>query len=458
MTKENIPEAVFSMTGIKRYDGNPFLEALPNKLSPQEFYEKLSIEPDISLFNPTDGDEIRMGNLRALETELFIPFNQQYYLYSKLWQVLYEGYLVRTPKQFLSFLSIIEHWDENTFLKRNECIFLSEVITKGFSLVGPSGAGKSTIITRILGLFQHSIRHQKFTQVPFIKIECPAKASPTDLAHAFFRSLSQKLGFVNYHELYSKRGRFTQNELIHQMANKAVLHWVGVIVIDEIQNLNGVSHSYKIKLLNILKKLNNEIAVPIVFVGTPEAELVLEGNLQQARRSQGVGSFQWEKLEYDSEDWKRVFSVLDKYQVLRNRANLNESIKRQYFMFSQGILALLIPLHIAVQEWAINTGQEVITPELVKLVGNREFKSTTKVIQRYQNHSHQTLNDFHSYKPSLLESEEDSESGNRKRPSPPKEKPAKTKKKSNHQVSSAEEIHKQINEDKDIADNKELKL
>lgn len=412
MNHPNHTSAVYTKSEVKWYNDNPFTEALPNKLSPLEFYNRIQESPDESKFTPEGSDEVRKSILLTLYRDFYAPFGSQYHLYSRFMDALYEGYASRTPKKFLEYLKKVNSWEENTFLKSSETSFLFEVVTRGFSVIGPSGTGKTTIIKKILNLLPHCIKHSKFnkfTQVPYIKLDCPEKGSTKQLCLDFFLKLDQKLGYTNYYKFYTT-SRFPEYELIQQMKNKAVLHWLGVLVIDEVQNLNSVSQKAKETLLNFFKRINNAVSIPIIFIGTLEAKTVLQGNYQQARRAQGIGVIHWNEFSKKSKDWESLMKSLWKYQVLKNKVELTKEISNKYFDLTKGIIDNVITLHIAAQR-AIIEGEreddevEEITIDILEDVAEDDLRPTTSHIKELQTYKIGSGNEFYDYQDVGIEGE-----------------------------------------------------
>lgn len=406
MKSLNHTPANYIKSDIERYNNNPFTEALPNKLSFDDFFLRVKATPEESLLKADETNEVRKSNLLSLFTDYYVPFDQQYYLYSKFMDVIYEGYAVRTPKKFLEYLNMVKKWDEDEFLSSTESGFLSEVVTRGFSITGHSGSGKTTIISKALNFLPHCIKHEKFSQVPYIKLDCPEKGSTKQICLDFFLELDRKLGHSKYFKLYTQ-SKWSEYKLVRQMANKVVLHWLGVLVIDEIQTLDSLPTKTAANLLNFFKKLNNTISVPIIFIGTPDASTVFQVNYQQARRTQGVGAFYWSKVAYRSEEWKVLMRSLWKHQVLKKQGELSEEIERQYFFYTRGIIDTLITLHIAVQRWAIDGALEEITPALIEKVAKKELPSTTSLIEHNQKHELQNLNNPYNLNDIKIRVEED---------------------------------------------------
>jgi hypothetical protein len=182
-----------------------------------------------------------------------------------------------------------------------------EPTASGFSIVGMSGVGKSTGMKRVLSLYPQIILHNHFkdrnftvVQIVWLRLECPKDGSITSLCTDFFKSVDDLLG-TNYSSIYGKKGRNIQ-ELMLYMAIVAAEHYLGTIVIDEIQDLSVPKSGGATQLLNFFVRLVNTIGLPIVLIGTYKAIPVMSSEFRLARRSSGQGDLIWDRMSFD-EDW-----------------------------------------------------------------------------------------------------------------------------------------------------------
>ncbi|MBN0802868.1 TniB family NTP-binding protein, partial [Pseudomonas aeruginosa] len=114
--------------------------------------------------------------------------------------------------------------------------------------------------------------------------------------------------------------------LLASMCQVANLHALGVLIIDEVQNLNEARSGGAEKMHNFFVSLVNTIGVPIIQVGTHRASKFFQRTFRAARRVSGLGSIRWDRLPRD-EHWKRLLKRLWKYQWLRNAAPLDDELE-----------------------------------------------------------------------------------------------------------------------------------
>ena len=114
--------------------------------------------------------------------------------------------------------------------------------TKGYYLKNRTSLERMAALRSILALYEHIINHshhdgQRFTlrQLVYVKLECPQDGSLGGLCKAFFKEVDRLLE-TNMYRLYVKNGKRTIDEMLIDMAGFASRHFLGVLLIDEIQN------------------------------------------------------------------------------------------------------------------------------------------------------------------------------------------------------------------------------
>lgn len=253
---------------------------------------------------------------------------------------------------------------------------------KSLAFIGCSGSGKTSSLNRILATYPQLIYHEEynFTQIVFLKIDCPHDGSLKSLCHNFFREIDAVLA-TNYVRRYVEK-RHSVETLIAVMAHIANTHAIGLLVIDEIQHLSVRNSGGAERMLNFFVTLVNEISVPVVMVGTPKARPVFELDLRSARRGAGFGSLLWEPLNQPAADedirrteWGAFTKRLWQYQWLSQAApEISDDVRQIWYDLSQGIMDVVIKLFVLSQIRAVVTGIERITPSLMEKVYHDELK------------------------------------------------------------------------------------
>ena len=101
---------------------------------------------------------------------------------------------------------------------------------------------------------------------------------------------------------------------------------------------------------------------------------ILQQDFRQARRGSGMGDMVWEQMKFD-DDWDMLIEEMWKYQWTKKESKLtNEYLKRTLYDESQGIIDIAVKLFSLAQSRAIETGNEMVTPEAIRKVGSEDLR------------------------------------------------------------------------------------
>ena len=142
---------------------------------------------------------------------------------------------------------------------------------------------------------------------------------------------------------------------------------------DEIQHLNIAKSGGIEKMLNFFVTLVNMIGIPVILVGTPDANDILSSKFRQARRSSGQGNFEIDRLKND-DDWENLMNTLFKYQWTNKKIHLTEELSSILYEKSFGIIDIAVKLYVNAQKMAIINELDTITPNLIEYVAKENFK------------------------------------------------------------------------------------
>jgi len=239
------------------------------------------------------------------------------------------------------------------------------------SLIGASGMGKSTTTERILSRYPQLLFHkaQGLHQVVYMKLDCPHDGNIKQLAKDFIFELDKILQTDFYNKLPR---RISTDELLQHVKHLAATYSVGLLVIDEIQNLSVKKSGGREAMMNFFQELCNTLRVPIMLMGTMKAMSVLQLDFRQARRNTAVGSFAWEPMKND-ETWQFFLEELWENQWLQEYAPLTPEFIDLLYKETQGIIAVLSTAFIMAQLRALRTGEEKLTEELFSRVMQKDM-------------------------------------------------------------------------------------
>ena len=363
-------EAKYTEQRLPRYRGNPLIEALPPILDDQELAQALTQFPDFDA-NQRDWPVHERFLLVAGLANFMVPLPRHIQLARTLETLMREGYVGRAPRT-AEHVRIAQQLYEN---QKAGIAFSSMAAalpaTLSTALVGISGMGKTVTTRRRLSLVPTVIYHSDLHiwQIPYLHVETPHDgASAKGLAHAILRKTDTLVPDAHYYETYALRGKPSLETLLNHAARVLHMHFVGLLVVDEVQNLEN-SPKNKQALMSLLVSASNELGVPILFIGTNKARHVLTLDFRQARRATGYGQSYWDRLAKGDwnhpNEWEDFISALWHFQWLRHPVDLNPHFGDLMYHHSQGIIDIAIKLFAAAQWRAMLDGSETITAQLI---------------------------------------------------------------------------------------------
>ncbi len=143
----------------------------------------------------------------------------------------------------------------------------------GLLITGLSGSGKSTVKQEYQARFPSRDTGEAF-HVPVLTVDTPAGPTVKNLAESILAALGDEL-----------RYRGTTEQKTQRIYHYLRLCKVELILIDEFQHF--VQHGGRSQILLVtdwLKNLIDTAGIPVVLIGLPDCESVLNMNVQLARR------------------------------------------------------------------------------------------------------------------------------------------------------------------------------
>lgn len=389
-------EARYIQPPIEEYSGNPLIEALPPIYSQEDVVSVLHIRPIINSAELQLPPHIRthcIGRLRD-----WIEIRPIYLTVEPIISMmLRQGYLARNPLHptTMRMLYALGQRDPSELCSRVR----QSNLAGAFLLEGLSGVGKSTMLETLLALYPQVIEHQRYKESPFLQkqityliVPCPSDASPRALCLEFFKAVDNVLG-TDYYNQYLK-SRHATDVLLIDMALVAATFHIGMLVIDEVQNLkasrsarqNLGNSGYKTarpklgqkaqELMNFFVKLINWVGIPTIFVGTGDVAPLFDETMQYVRRATANGHIIVEPIQRDSDEWNNFVAKLWKYQWLQSPLPFNPSacsipgsrelaISAHCHYLSCGLPDVLVKLFMQAQWLALRSGRETLHVELL---------------------------------------------------------------------------------------------
>lgn len=379
--------AEYKEQNVPSYKGNPFIEALPNILSEEDFMNLVNTYPiyDENERNLPIQERIHCLNL-VYECFQQLDFHEQ--LEVSISNVIRQGYIYRNPisPEFVKILNLGFTSTQNKNIDMYNVNSIRRTTSCSFSVTGTSGMGKSSIVNKILSLYPQVISHSRYKDIDFntyqlvwLKLDCPHDGSIKGLCLKFFSAIDMILG-TNYYMKYGQSRNVSVNAMMPIIAQIAQNHGLGVLVVDEIQHLSIAKSGGIEKMLNFFVTLINMIGIPVILIGTPEAKDILSLKFRQARRSSGQGNFEIDRLKND-DDWENLMNTLFKYQWTNKKFDLTDELSNALYEESFGIIDTAVKIYVKSQQIAIMNDFDIITPKLIEHVSKEYFKLVREKIK-----------------------------------------------------------------------------
>lgn len=379
MTMAIIHDAHYREETLDEFRFNPLIEAMPAPFEPGDAIAKLMIRPSYS-----DNDREGPSSYRQLLTQRIVrlhqPMEREVDVFGRIDRCIRWGYADRNPLSPAYAAQLAAGMSASVSHGSLNYAGGYHPHTYGFSILGISGIGKSTTVESILTLYPQVIRHTEYRGIPLVmhqvswlKIDCSCDGFLKGLCMDFFRELDDLLG-TSYSEQYNSR-RATLDRMMIAMSRLCVSHNVGVLIIDEIQNLCSAQKGVPEKVLNFFVTLVNTIGVPVIMIGTPKALSILQNEFQQAKRGSGQGDALWERMPNDT-SWDLFCRAIWTYQYTKGHIPFTTGMKDALYEEAQGIPFLAVHIYKLVQEDAILSGKESFTEADLHRISSEKMRLT----------------------------------------------------------------------------------
>ncbi len=363
---------------LVQYRGNPMIEALP--LIPGDEREVIhhlagmikACTPEEKQMKPL----LRIHLLFRINNDFFYPFAQVQRLDIAIQMMIRGAYMNRNPvsAEYHSALIALDRDEGNQI---NDDAYINAVPELGTVVYGIPGSGKSRSLRQCLKYFPPLIRHIEYkgnpftkTQLPWLMVEAPYDGNYVTFCRSIFEEIDRRCGTNNK----DKYGYATYNPstMILQMRKLLLLYNVGILVIDEVQNLLRSKVSSD-EMMAFFVSLTNQLGVPIIYCGTSNAIKLFQNRMSLARRQIGAGNMKFQGIDRDSCEWVNMMKYLWRGYVLREETTLNEKMIDVFWELSQGLIGIVVVLFCQVQIRALLSKKESFDIQLLKNTYNEDM-------------------------------------------------------------------------------------
>lgn len=353
-------------------DRSPLLLALPAIKSDDEWLEQLAVAPAFDESQLADEAYIRSYYVAGLK-DFFVPAERGRHLARRLDQLLRHGLAPRNPLAGDHFRLLQRDYAEAQRSGKAARLVYSKLCPIcSFSLIGVSGMGKSTTTEAVLAAYPQYILHKELDlhQLVWLKVECPKDGSVKELALNILRAFDAVLGTTHTPKVTRNVTLDMLMDLVKQLARA---HYLGVLVLDELQNVSVRKSGGREELMNWFQELVNDLKLPLVVLGTFKARSVLQLDARHNRRAGVMGGATWRPLDRGAE-FNLLIETLWNYQWLREPGELTAAFKDMVYAETQGVVAFIVDMFLVCQLHALSHGKETLTPEMFQLVARQEFE------------------------------------------------------------------------------------
>ncbi|WP_067514507.1 ATP-binding protein [Endozoicomonas ascidiicola] len=363
--------------GIPEYDGNPLIEALPEYKGRTEVITAALKKP---LFSKDEvyHNELQRDRYTERLDSCIIPNTKFYKTYKKIYKLLLKSYKHRNPIDVATSQLINHVASEGRSAPYPAS--LEEITAPSLFLTGLSGMGKTYMVESILKLFfDQVIPHKKyngkalnFQQLVYVKFNVPSDGSRRTLCLNFFRAVDSAIG-TNYAP-GNQLKTLNIADLEINMKKVCLMHHIGLIVIDELQNLSLVKSGGIDQAMAFFESLSNEVKVSLLYIGTYDTYDIYSEKFRTARRMAQEGMIDLAQPDMDDQVWNQLVEVLWRYQWVSSPVAMTEEIKKLLYDLTQGVTFCTVSLLKFANVRAIEDDEDSITADIIHQAYKEEFK------------------------------------------------------------------------------------
>ncbi|RTE66113.1 ATP-binding protein [Amphritea opalescens] len=351
-------KATYSPHPNATYRGNPFIESLGAPLTQSQFLKLGNVPFDNELDLSQVPCEHHSYYVRTAIDNLsntYVIQDEAYRVYDTVRRMMESGYAKRNPlsRDIRQLLMAVEK-DKTLGSGSSYIEALDLVDTKNcFFIAGLSGRGKTTMIKHILKLIDQHIEHSHYvtpsneevqlhqTQITYLYVEVHERRGQKAVLMNLLEAIDAATG-ENYQ--YTLRNH-NVNSLIRAVRKAVIIHGVGMIFMDEAQNLSTTAKSNTIgnnerTSMKFIEEIFNRISVPLCFIGTFSMLDIFSKEMTISRRVTTSGSLLMVSCDEKGSFWKRFIKRLCQTSLLKNQQTDEDTLRRHIHYISGGIPAI----------------------------------------------------------------------------------------------------------------------
>lgn len=341
---------------VEDYRGNPLIEALGEMPTTAELRSALDYSPVI----PTHRDRrlSEMARLRAVNNlhHVVMPTPEYKKAAFEILLLLREGYVARNPfsNESEARLTAVSNWDFKNPLKLPP---QWKSTASGHLILSPTGTGKTTFMNALLMRIPQVIEHREYrgqkyvqTQVVYVKISVPPDGTVKAFCLTFFDEVDRLLGTTYYKRALALS---TIPKMAIYMGQVATAIGLGMLIVDEFQNLRCARTEQGVHVLNLFVSLMEDSGVPVITMATPKVHGLLESLTRDTRKLISGGTTTFQPIARHDPYWPEFCTRLWDLTYTTSKPELTQPILTAWYQASGGIAAFVVLAFIAAQKNAI---------------------------------------------------------------------------------------------------------
>jgi hypothetical protein len=379
-----------------RHKGNPLIEALPRTLSEEELTDRLIYLPKVEASDcllPPDERRKAMGAI----FDVFVPQEFHFNLCRTLDFLIREGYVSRNPCKpaTLSHSHFIATGEQYLGTSPPEKSTAKTIFVNGLSRLGKTRAILRYLVTCVPPVIQHERYEGKplpLRQVTWLYVRVPKNASLKEFALAFFEALDRVLDTSEY----SKRASRERGDLARLFSKVCREVQLGLLVVDELQNLLNARTQGKESVQKFLHSLVDLVGIPVVFVGTYKAHGVFLGTLQETARISGLANPELLRLDPSNDEWHVLVEAFWSCQWTTTPTPLDEKLRETLYDVTLAVTELIpnVLFHAQSRLLQETDGDRQITGDLLRDVMKTELKTWVPALNALRANNAETYEDL----------------------------------------------------------------
>lgn len=362
MSRIIIVPAKYAETGVHRFAGNAFIEALPPiEKTKSEFLTGLSHYPD----KPTAatrraGEVVRIMELSTLNDIVF-PFPEYQKAGIALATIIRDAYVARNP------LTTLDRQRRHALATdgADGLPFPADwkSSAKGHFMMAVSGMGKTTFTLAFLLRYPQVIRHTSYkndalqcVQVVYLVLRVPHDATLKSLCIQFFEEIDRLLKTNYARQARSIRQIAPMVQLMSQVATAVSL---GFLAVDEVQNLRSARGGNAEFMLNMFSEIIERLGISLLILATPAVQAVVEGSVRNARKLASYGETVMRPMPKNDPLWDDFCDTYWDYSFVKKKGRLDKPVRDAWHHASGGNTAFAALAYMLSQRNEIG-GREII--------------------------------------------------------------------------------------------------